>query len=152
DPGARALALAFTLAEAAGEAPKGFALVHAAIAGERAELTLARAGGPTVRVSAGWRRAGSAWSAQAASDHAVLRLELSPHPHLEANGADLAHPAGTGLAPIVEYGYVGQLRAVVNELAGGGLPGRVPALDARRAARVAALVEAARGGDGEPRA
>ena len=63
------------------------------------------------------------WDVQAASDTAVLRLELLPAVLLEHDGSPVALPAPkAALAVVEQFGYLGQLRALVDDVQAGRRP------------------------------
>ena len=80
------------------------------------------------RVEASWRNdGGPLWDAQAAGASGVLRAELMPAVTLEHDGEPVPLAAPTGTIPLLEQaGYLGQLRAFVDDFAAG----RTPFMDA----------------------
>jgi predicted dehydrogenase len=95
---------------------------------EHAEVELTYATGLVARVVSSWQAGPEAqWDAQVASATGVLRADLVPRPALEHNGDAVALPAAATTPPEVEqFGYVGQLRALVDDCAAQ----RVPAMSA----------------------
>ena len=95
---------------------------------EHAELELSFSNGLRGRVVSSWQAGPQPlWDAQAASTTAVLRAEMLPEPSLERDGEPLALPATTSsVAAIEQYGYLAQLRALVDDSS----MGRRPLMDA----------------------
>jgi myo-inositol 2-dehydrogenase/D-chiro-inositol 1-dehydrogenase len=124
DLGPHPLALALLLA-----APARPVEVQATLAGasdhpvdEHAEVGLRFDSGALARVVASWRGQGApVWDAQASSPDGVVRLELLPRPLLERNGVEvrLPPPPPDVPAPLVELGYLDQLRTFAAEVADG---------------------------------
>jgi hypothetical protein len=91
---------------------------------EHAEVELTFSNGLQGRVVSSWQAGPQPlWDAQAASPTAVLRAEVLPEPWLERDGEPIALPAPTAsVAAIEQYGYVAQLRALVNAMSTGRRP------------------------------
>jgi myo-inositol 2-dehydrogenase / D-chiro-inositol 1-dehydrogenase len=132
DLGAHPLALALLLA-----APATPVEVRAALEGaddhpvdEHAQVELRFDSGAVARVVASWRGAGApVWDAQVSSPDGVVRLELLPAARLERNGTEVrlpSPPAGVP-APLVELGYLDQLRSFVAHVRAGTAPAPGPA-------------------------
>ena len=63
------------------------------------------------------------WDAQVSSATGVLRAEILPVPTLEHDGEPVPLPrVTTEVAPIEQYGYVDQMRALVDDAAAGRRP------------------------------
>lgn len=130
DLGVHPLALALLLAAAAGEGrPTAIAATLRGGEGHRtdehAEVTLRFPSGFEARVVASWQgdAAQPVWDVQAAGATGVVRLELLPEVVLEHDGDPVALPPGRGDLPILEqFGYTGQLRALVEDSAAGRRP------------------------------
>ncbi|MFT3854938.1 MAG: Gfo/Idh/MocA family oxidoreductase [Ilumatobacteraceae bacterium] len=130
DLGVHPLALALLLAAAAGEGRP--TAVEATLRGgeghgtdEHAEVTLRFPSGFAARVVASWQGdpAQPVWDVQAAGATGVLRLEMLPEVLLERDGEPVALPQARGEIPILEqFGYAGQLRALVEDSAAGRRP------------------------------
>ena len=91
---------------------------------EHAELRLQYPSGLEATVVSSWQAGpGPVWDAQAASATGVLRAELLPVPLLEHDGDTVALPEPTViLAAIEQYGYLGQLQALIVDSAHGRKP------------------------------
>lgn len=116
---------------------------------EHAEVDLTFSNGLRGRVVSSWQAGPEpVWDAQVASATGVLRADLLPVPALERDGDVIALPAPTASVPTIEqYGYVAQLRALVEDTAAG----RRPLMDAAFGREVldivcAAYASAGRGG------
>lgn len=122
DLGVHPLAIAMMLANVAGE---GRAVaVSAELRGgaghgsdEHADVTLHFRSGFTAHVVSSWQFGpDQVWDAQIAGDQGVVRAELAPLVRLELNGDEVALPPTTASVPVLEqYGYVAQLRALVDD-------------------------------------
>ena len=129
DLGVHPLAVALLCANAAGEGMPSS--VTATLRGgtghgsdEWAEVHLHYAGGLVARVEASWQ-AGPApiWDAQVSGASDVVRAEVMPEPALEHNGEPVPLPATTtAIAPLEQFGYLAQLRALAADLAAGDEP------------------------------
>jgi predicted dehydrogenase len=126
DLGVHPLAVALLLAAPA--VPVG---VQAVLSGaddiptdEHADVTVTFDTGLEAHVVSSWRDGPTpVWDAQASSATGVVRAELLPEPELEVNGTRVDLPAVTAPVPQLEqYGYVGQLRAFLADLAAGERP------------------------------
>lgn len=108
---------------------------------DTAEVLVSFSGGLTGRVVAHWHGSGPpVWDAQLASTTGVLRAELVPDPELTHDGVSVPLPrSATSPALIESYGYLGQLRTLVDDLAAG----RRPFVDARFGRLVLEIVCAA---------
>ena len=86
---------------------------------EHADVELTYSTGLVAKVVSSWQAGPEAqWDAQVASASGVLRAELVPTPSLEHNGDPLALPQPTTTpAEIEQFGYLGQLRALVDDTA-----------------------------------
>ena len=155
DLGVHPLALALLLAAAAGEGRPS--AVSAALRGgeghgtdEHAEVTLTFPSGLRPRVVASWQGDPDqpVWDVQAASATGVLRLELLPQVVLEHNGDPVAVP-GADQTILDQFGYTGQLRALVGDAA----IGRRPVMSAafgRDVLQVVCAAYSSAGNGGEP--
>lgn len=80
-------------------------------------------GGLTAHVHARYGTPANTWDLQAASDTGVVRMELTPTLSLERDGDPVALPgprrALSGVPQLEQYGYVGQLEAVGDDLTTG---------------------------------
>lgn len=119
---------------------------------EHAEVTLEYASGLRARVVSSWQAASEpVWDAQLASATGVLRADLLPRPSLEVNGEPVVLPRPTApVAAIEQFGYLGQLQALVDDVSAG----REPAMSASFGRTVldivcAAYRSAGRNGDAE---
>lgn len=130
DLGVHPLAVALLLAR-----PASAVTVRATLRGgtghgsdEHAEVELHFSTGLRARVVSSWQSgSGPLWDAQAASATGVLRAELLPAPSLERDGEPVALPTPRSrVAAVEQYGYTGQLRALVDDAA----TGRRPFMDA----------------------
>ena len=124
DLGVHPLALTMLLASAAGAGRP--TSVSAQLRGgdghgtdEHAEVAVHFRTGLRARVVASWQGGpDTVWDVQAASPTGVLRLELLPQVLLEHDGATVVLPTPTAAIPAVEqFGYLGQLRALVGDVA-----------------------------------
>jgi myo-inositol 2-dehydrogenase / D-chiro-inositol 1-dehydrogenase len=130
DLGVHPLALTLLLAAAAGEGrPTAVSAILRGGEGhgtdEHGEVTLTFAGGLTARTVASWQGdpAQPVWDVQAASATGVLRLELLPQVLLEHDGSPVEVPGGGAPGAILEqFGYVGQLQALVADVAAARRP------------------------------
>lgn len=122
DLGVHPLAIAMMLANVAGEGR--VVAVSATLRGgeghgsdEHADVTLHFRSGFTAHVVSSWQFGpDQVWDAQLAGDRGVVRAELAPSLRLEMNGDEVALPATTASVPLLEqYGYVAQLRALVDD-------------------------------------
>lgn len=130
DLGVHPLALALLLAGAAGE--RRPISVSATMRGgdghgsdEHAEVTLRFPSGLAAQVVASWQGGVDerTWDVQAASATGVLRLELLPEVVLEHNGEPVRLPSANGdLGLLEQFGYVAQLRALVDDAAASRRP------------------------------
>ncbi|MCC6225557.1 MAG: Gfo/Idh/MocA family oxidoreductase [Microthrixaceae bacterium] len=114
-----ALALAFAKSEPVG--------VRARIDSNRddgadddASVRLRFADGLMAEIEVSWRASKPVWDLQASTPDRVSRVELLPNIAVELDGAD-ATPEPTD--PLTDFGYVGQLRGIVDVVS--GLGGRV---------------------------
>ena len=123
DLGVHPLAIAMLLANVAGEGR--VVAVSAELRGgeghgsdEHADVTLHFRSGFTAHVVSSWQFGpDQVWDAQLAGDQGVVRAELAPTVRLEFNGDEVALPVPTTAVPILEqYGYVAQLRALVDDV------------------------------------
>ncbi len=123
DLGVHPLAIAMMLANTAGQGR--VTAVSAELRGgeghrsdEHADVTLHFASGFTAHVVSSWQGAPQpVWDAQLAGEQGVVRAELMPTLRLELNGDEVALPPTTAPLPILEqFGYVAQLRALVDDL------------------------------------
>jgi predicted dehydrogenase len=91
---------------------------------EHADVVLRFDSGLRAHVVSSWRGGPEPlWDAQVASASGVLRAELLPRPSLERNGTQVHLAPPTAPVPQIEqYGYLGQLRAFADDLAGGRTP------------------------------
>jgi predicted dehydrogenase len=98
-------------------------------ADEHAEVAVRFSAGLVGHVVASWQAAESpVWDAQLASATGVLRAELVPEPELLHNGEHVPVPRSRTSPPHVgDYGYLGELRTLVDDLSAG----RRPFIDAR---------------------
>jgi predicted dehydrogenase len=151
DLGIHGVALALMISNVAGLGRPS--AVRAALRGgeghgsdEHAEVTFVHGDAALIHLVSSWQGGDAGvWDVQVAGTEGVVRLELQPTVSLEWNGTPVALPATTtGTLPVVEQlGYVGQLRAFIDDLAASRLPmmsaafGR-EALDATMAAYAAA--------------
>lgn len=129
DLGVHPLSVALLAANAAGAgAPTS---VRATLRGgnghnsdEHAEVFITFAGGLEARVESSWQHGPAPiWDAQLASATGVLRAELLPNPQLERDGDAVALPALTvAVAQVEQYGYLAQLRALVDDIDRGATP------------------------------
>ena len=155
DLGVHPLALVLLTAAAAGEGrPVG---VSATLRGgeghgtdEHAEVALRFASGLVATVVASWQGGpNGVWDVQAASDTGVLRLELLPAITLERNGEPVPVPEPTAAIPVIEqFGYLGQLRALVDDV-GAGRPPSMSAAFGRDVLQVVCAAYASAGRSGE---
>jgi predicted dehydrogenase len=129
DLGVHPLAVAMLLAIAAGEGR--VTTVAATLRGgaghesdEHADVTLHFGSGFRAVVVSSWQAGPEPlWDAQLAGERAVLRADLLPEPRLERNGDPIVLPPATARPAIVEQlGYVGQLRALADDVAAGREP------------------------------
>lgn len=119
---------------------------------EHAEVILRFDNGLSAMVVASWRAPDSAaWDAQAASASGVVRAELLPHPSLEIDGESVAlEPARSRVPAIEHYGYLGQWRAFVDDLATQRRPLMDPAFGRMMLDIVCAAYASAASGHEEP--
>jgi len=91
---------------------------------EHAEVRLAFRGGFEATVVASWQAGPQPeWDIQVAGATGVVRAELFPTVHLEYNGDEVVLPRPTAPVPVLEeLGYLGQLRALVEDVAAGQEP------------------------------
>ena len=91
---------------------------------EHAEVDLRFASGLHATVVASWQGPTEpVWDVQAASAVGVVRLDVMPTPVLEHNGEAVAVDAVVVPLPAVsEFGYLGQLGALVDDIASGSMP------------------------------
>jgi myo-inositol 2-dehydrogenase / D-chiro-inositol 1-dehydrogenase len=131
DLGVHPLAVALLLAR-----PARVVSVRASLGGaddhptdEHAEVSLTFDSGLVGSVVSSWRAGPTPhWDAQAASATGVLRAQLLPDSELEVDGSPVLLPAVTApVAAIEQYGYVGQLRSFLADLAAA----RTPFMDVR---------------------
>ena len=121
DLGVHPLAVAMLLAR-----PAAVVAVRATLRGgvghgtdEHAEVDLHFSSGLRGRIVSSWQSGPEPlWDAQVSSATGVLRAEMLPVPSLERNGEPIPlPPAGASIAAAEQYGYVGQLRALVDDVA-----------------------------------
>lgn len=126
DLGVHPLAIALLLAR-----PARIVSVRATLRGgaghgsdEHAEVELHFSSGLRGSVVSSWQAGPEPlWDAQVSSETGVLRAELLPVPSLERDGEPVALSSPRANAgPIEQYGYLGQLRAFVEDLADGRRP------------------------------
>ena len=91
---------------------------------EHAEVEIRFSSGLHGRVVSSWQAGPEPlWDAQVASATGVLRAELLPVPSLEHDGDPVGlPPVRATVAAIEQYGYVAQLRALVDDIAAGRRP------------------------------
>ena len=91
---------------------------------EHAEVDITFSNGLHGRVVSSWQAGPEPlWDAQVSSATGVLRAEILPVPTLEHDGEPVPLPGmTTEVAPIEQYGYVGQMRALVDDAAAGRRP------------------------------
>ena len=156
DLGVHPLALVMLLASAAGAGrPTSVSAELRGGAGhgtdEHAEVIVHFHTGLQARVVSSWQGGPDAvWDVQAASATGVLRLELLPTVLLEHDGAAVVLPAPTSALPVVEqFGYLGQLRALVGDIGAGRRP-VMSAAFGREVLDVVCAAYASAGMGGEP--
>ena len=129
DLGVHPLAVAMLLANAAGLGRP--VAVDAVLRGgeghrsdEHAEVHLHYASGFRARVVSSWQGGPEPqWDAQLAGDAAVVRADLMPVPSLELNGDEVSLPSfDEPFALLGHFGYLAQLRALVDDAAAGDEP------------------------------
>ncbi|MEO5725318.1 MAG: hypothetical protein ABIQ39_15070, partial [Ilumatobacteraceae bacterium] len=129
DLGVHPLAIALLVAAAAGEGRP--VAVTAQLRGgeghnsdEHADVTLQFASGLHAHVVSSWQGGPTTvWDVQVASATGVLRADLMPTPTLELNGEAIALPPITApVAAVEQFGYVAQLKALVDDSADGRTP------------------------------
>ncbi len=89
-------------------------------ADDDASVRLRFSNGLVAEIEVSWRAEHPVWDLQAAADERVVRVELLPNIAVEVDGEDIT-PEPTD--PLSDFGYVGQLRGIVDVMAGRG--GRV---------------------------
>ena len=91
---------------------------------EHAEVHLHYATGLVATVISSWKAGPSPqWDAQLASVGGVLRADLMPEPTVEHNGVAVALPPVNTPVPAVEqFGYLGQLQALIADTGRGDTP------------------------------
>ena len=91
---------------------------------EHAEVALTFRSGLVGHVVSSWSYGPDPiWDVQLSSPTGVLRLELFPEPSLEHNGEPVRLPTSTAPLPFIEqFGYMGQLREFITDLADGSTP------------------------------
>lgn len=146
DLGVHPLAIALLVANAAGHGRPVAVAAHlrgGADHGsdEHAEVTLRYRSGFTAHVVASWQAGPEPlWDIQVAGDRGVVRAELAPGHTLEHNGDEVPLPTVRGeLAPLVQLGYLDQMRALVDDIA----TGREPVMSASFGREVLQVVAAA---------
>ncbi len=89
-----------------------------------AEVDLVFDTGLTGHVVSSWSAGpDSVWDAQASSADGVVRADLLPEPALEVDGSPVPlRPVDPKLGVLEQYGYIGQLRALVADLAAARQP------------------------------
>jgi myo-inositol 2-dehydrogenase / D-chiro-inositol 1-dehydrogenase len=124
DLGAHPLSIAMLLANAAGAGRPTSVRAHLRggvghNSDEHADVVVTYSSGLVAKVVSSWQAGPEAqWDAQVASATGVLRAELVPSPSLEHNGDPVALPPPTTTPPeIGQFGYLGQLRALVDDCA-----------------------------------
>lgn len=124
DLGVHPLALVVLVARATGNG--GVESVHAELAGEstdtRADVWLTFGSGLRAHVTASWDGPDAGvWDLQASSRTAVLRADLRPDIALESNGDPVRlAPISAKIPQLEQFGYVQQLRTVVDRRTTGG--------------------------------
>ena len=135
DLGIHPLALTVLIANAggAGRAVSVSAILRGAADGshnsdEHAEVTLVFESGLRASVVSSWQCGPEPlWDIEVASETGVIRADLLPERSLELHGVSQQLPAAAvPLAIIEDFGYLGQLRALVQDVAAS----RVPAMSA----------------------
>jgi myo-inositol 2-dehydrogenase / D-chiro-inositol 1-dehydrogenase len=126
DLGAHPLALAMLLGRPA-TVTKVSATLRAGTSNdtdEYGEVELTFSTGLKARVVASWQAGpGPIWDAQASSSRGVVRAEIMPEPSLERNGTAIHLPKITSVvASMEQFGYVGQLRALLAATKSGTSP------------------------------
>jgi predicted dehydrogenase len=116
-----------------------------------AEVDLTFDTGVTAHVVSSWSAGpDSVWDAQASSATGVVRADLLPEPALEVDGSPVAlRPVDAKLGVLEQYGYVGQLRALVADLAGQRQPFMSVAFGRLELDVVCAAYQSARTGEPE---
>lgn len=130
DLGIHPLALAVLIGRAAraGEVTAVEARLRGEVTDTHAEVTLTFESGLRGTVVASWEGSDvPSWDIQVSSPDHVVRAELLPSLSLEHNGDPLPLPRTSAAIPMIEnFGYVGQMRAFIDDLANH----RVPFMDA----------------------
>lgn len=130
DLGVHPVALAVLIGRAAraGEVVGVEAHLRGDVTDTHADVTLTFESGLTGSVVSSWEGDDVAvWDVQLSSATDVVRAELLPELSLEHNGDPVVlPPIRSGLSMIESFGYVGQLRAFIDDLANG----RAPFMDA----------------------
>jgi predicted dehydrogenase len=124
DLGAHPLSIALLVANAAGAGRPTSVRAHLRggvghNSDEHADVEITYSSGLVATVVSSWQAGPDAqWDAQVASATGVLRAELLPAPSLELNGDIIALAPPTTTPPEIEqFGYLGQLRALVDDCA-----------------------------------